>query len=77
LSDIIGGLRQLLEDLVAPDLKAIQGKQDAQYNASNHQHSAIMGALEAFCAEMRSEVASLRASLQLEVLGRTAPFNRD
>jgi len=27
LSDIVGGLRQLFQDLVAPDLKAIQAKQ--------------------------------------------------
>jgi hypothetical protein len=45
LSDIVGGLRQLFQDLVAPDLKAIQGKQGAQYNASNAQHNAIMAAL--------------------------------
>lgn len=62
MSDFIGGMRQLLEDWVTPDLKAIQATQDAQYNASNHQHSAIMGALEAFRAEMRSEVDEAIAS---------------
>jgi hypothetical protein len=73
LSDIITGLRQLLQDLVAPDLKAIQAKLDAQYNASSAQHNAVMAALEAFRAEMRSEMASLRASLQLELLERLLP----
>ena len=73
LSDIITGVRQLFQDLIAPDLKAIQAKQDALYNATNAQHNAVMAALEAFRAEMRSEMASLRASLQLELLGKTAP----
>lgn len=74
MSDIIRGLRQQLQDLAAPDLKAIQTKQGAQYNASSAQHNAIMAVLEAFRAEMRSEIASLRASLHLEVLGKTAPL---
>lgn len=60
MSDIVGGLRQLFQDLVAPDLKAIQGKQGAQYNASNAQHNAIMAALEAFRAgdALRNGVAA-------------------
>ena len=64
-----------MQDLVAPDLKTIQVKQDAQYNASNAQHNAVMAALEALRAEMRSEIASLRASLQLEILARIAPLS--
>lgn len=75
LSDIISGIRQLLQDLVAPDLKAIQAKQEAQYDASTAQHNALMAAIEAFRAEMRSEMAMLKASLQLEVLGKTAPLS--
>jgi len=72
LSDIITGVRQLLQELIAPDLKAIQAKQDAMYNASSAKHNAVMAALEAFRAEMRSELTALRASLQLEILGKTA-----
>jgi len=75
LSDIITGLRQLLQDLVAPDLKAIQAKQDALYSATNAQHNAVMAALEAFRAEMRAEFTALRASLQLELLSKTGPLS--
>ena len=68
MTDVITGLRQLLQDLVAPDLKAIQAKQDAQYNS-------IMATLEAFRAEMRSELTALRATLQVEVLNKTYPLS--
>ena len=68
MTDIITGLRQLLQDFVAPDLKAIQAKQDAQYNS-------IMATLEAFRAEMRSELTALRATLQVDVLNKTHPLS--
>ncbi len=29
MSDIVDGVRQLIQDLIAPDLKAIAAKQDA------------------------------------------------
>ena len=33
MSDVISGVRQIIQDLVAPDLKALQSKLDSQ--ASN------------------------------------------
>ncbi len=58
MSDIVTGVRQLIQDLIAPDLKAIAAKQEA-----TEKHMTI----EAFRAEMRSEFLSLRAANQLEV----------
>ena len=57
MADIVTGLRQAIQDLVAPDLKAIQAKQDA---------TTLL--IDAFRAEMRSEFASLRAANKIEVL---------
>ena len=55
--DFVTGLRQVIQDLVAPDLKAIQAKQDATTHL-----------IDAFRAEMRSEFAVLHAANQIEVL---------
>jgi hypothetical protein len=49
--------------LVAPDLKAIQAKQDA---------TTLL--IDAFRAEMRSEFAALRAANQTEVLQQVSPL---
>jgi hypothetical protein len=57
MADIVTGLRQVIQDLVAPDLKAIQAKQDA---------TTLL--IDAFRAEMRSEFAALKAANQTEVL---------
>jgi hypothetical protein len=51
MADIVTGLRQVVQDLVAPDLKAIKAKQDA---------TTLL--IDAFRAEMRSEFAALRAA---------------
>jgi hypothetical protein len=86
MADLIGGLRQVIQDLVAPDLKAIQAKQDSiekrielQYDSSRRQmeveHNAVMANMDAFRAEMRSEFAALRAINQLEVYRQTAPLS--
>jgi hypothetical protein len=45
--------------LVAPDLKAIQVKQDAMVRQMEVQHDALIKTVEAFRAEMRSEFAAL------------------
>ena len=50
MADFVTGLRQVIQDLVAPELKAIQAKQDATTHL-----------IDAFRAEMRSEFAALRA----------------
>jgi hypothetical protein len=86
MAGLIGRLRQAIQDLIAPDLKAIQGKQDAldkrielQYDTLRRQmevqHNAIMTTMEAFHAEMRSEFAALRANNQLEVLRQVSPLS--
>jgi len=63
MADIVTGLRQVIQDLVAPDLKAIQAKLDA---------TTLL--IDAFRAEMRSEFASLRAANQIEVLQQVYPL---
>jgi hypothetical protein len=63
MADIVTGLRQAIQDLVAPDLKAIQAKQDA---------TTLL--IDAFLAEMRSEFAALRAANQVEVLQQVSPL---
>jgi hypothetical protein len=74
MSDIISGVRQLIQDLIAPDLKAIAAKQDAMEKQIALQHDVLMKTLEAFRAEMRSEFLSLRAVNQLEVQKQIAPL---
>jgi len=64
MTDIVTGLRQVIQDLVAPDLKAIQAKQEM-----------MLLTIEAFRAEMRSEFAALRASNQLEVFRQVSPLS--
>jgi hypothetical protein len=86
MADLIGGLRQVIQDLVAPDLKAIQAKQDSmekrmelQYDLTRRQmeveHNALMTNMDAFRAEMRSEFAALRATNQLEVYRQVSPLS--
>jgi len=86
MADLVIGLRQVIQYLVAPDLKAIQTKQDAtdkkielQYDALRRQievqHDALMTNMEAFRAEMRSEFAALRANNQLEVFRQISPLS--
>ncbi len=55
MPDIITGLRQVIQDLVAPDLKAHTAKLEALQKQSEIQHDAVMKTLDAFRAEMRSE----------------------
>jgi hypothetical protein len=82
MADFITGLRQVIQDLVAPDLKAIQAKQDSvgkQVESLSKQveiqHDAMMKTLDAFRAEMRSEFAALRANNQLEVYRQVSPLS--
>jgi hypothetical protein len=60
MSDIVTGLRQVIQDLVAPELKS-HTKLEALQKQSEIQHDAVMKTLDAFRAEMRSEFASLCA----------------
>jgi hypothetical protein len=86
MADFVTGLRQVIQDLVAPDLKAIQAKQDSmdkrmelQYDTMRRQievqHNALMTNMDAFRAEMRSEFAALRATNQLEVYRQVSPLS--
>jgi hypothetical protein len=62
MTDFVTGLRQAIQDLIAPDLKAIQVKQNALSRQMEVQHDALVKTVEAFRAEMRSEFAALRAT---------------
>jgi hypothetical protein len=90
--DIIAGVRQLIQDLVSPDLKAIKEKQEAlareleltrqstatQFEAQRQstaiQFDALIKTIEAFRAEFRAEMLSLRTNNQLEVQRQIAPL---
>ena len=69
----IPDLRQALKDLVVPDLKAIQAKQDAVSKQIKVQHDALMKTLDAFRAEMRSEFTALAQPISLKSTGRFRP----
>ena len=75
MADFITGLREVIQYLVAPDLKAIQAKQDALSKQMEIQHDALVKTLDAFRAEMRSEFAALRANNQLEVYRQVSPLS--
>ena len=75
MADLVTGLRQVIQDLVAPDLKAIQAKQDATSRLMEVQHDALIKTVDAFRAEMRSEFAALRATNQLEVFRQVSPLS--
>lgn len=75
MSDVITGLRQVIQDLVAPDLKALASKVDSLQKQSEIQHDAVMKTMDAFRAEMRSEFAALRANNQVEVFRQVSPIS--
>jgi hypothetical protein len=75
MSDIITGSRQAIQDLIAPDLKAIQMKQEAMSRQMEIQHDALLKTVEGFRAEMRSEFAALRANTKLDVLRQMSPLS--
>jgi hypothetical protein len=58
MSDVVTGIRQAIQDLVAPDLKAHTVKLEAIQKQSEIQYDAVMKTLDAFRAEMRSEFAA-------------------
>ena len=74
MSDVITGLRQVIQDLVAPDLKALSAKVDSLQRQNEIQHDAVMKTMDAFRAEMRSEFAALRANnIRSKSFGRLRP----
>jgi hypothetical protein len=74
MSDTNSGVRQLIQDLIAPDLKAISSEQDATEKQMMLQHNLLMKTLEAFRAEMRSEFALVRAEFRIEIQSQIAPL---
>jgi hypothetical protein len=75
MTDFVTGLRQVIQDLVAPDLKAILSRQESLQKQLEVQHDAVVKTIEAFRAEMPSEFAALRANNQLEVLRQVSPLS--
>jgi len=75
MSDVVTGLRQVIQDMVAPDLKAHTAKLDMLQKQVEIQHDALMKTIDAFRAEMRSEFAALRANNQLEVFRQVSPIS--
>jgi len=75
VSDIVTGVTQLIQDLIAPDLKALGAKQESTGKLMTLQHDVLIKTIDAFRAEMRSELLSLRAANQLEVQRQLAPIS--
>jgi hypothetical protein len=75
MSDIITGMRQVIQDMVAPDMKSHGAKLDALQKQTDIQFDAMMKTLEAFRAEMRSEFAALKANNQIEVFRQMTPIS--
>jgi hypothetical protein len=85
-ADVATGVRQVFQDLVAPNVKALQAKVDAlakQVDTSTGllarqldlQFNAVMNAIDAFRAEMRSELSSVRSANQFEVARQIGPLS--
>ena len=89
MSDVISGLRQVIQDLVAPELKShsakfesvqkqldtVQKQIESLQKHSEMQYDLMMKTMDAFRAEMRSEFASLRMNNQMEVLRQVSPLS--
>ena len=75
MSNVVTALRQVIQDLVAPDLKAHTVKLESLQKLVEIQHDAVMKTLDAFRAEMRSEFAALRANNQVEVFRQVSPIS--
>lgn len=79
--NVIAELRQVLQDVIAPDLKSLGVKMDGlqkqvelSEKSVNAQIEAFRAELNAFRAEMRSEFQAQRTLLQNEVLRETSPI---
>jgi hypothetical protein len=86
--NLIAEIGQLLQDIVAPDLKALTVKVDgihrqmelgqkateAQLEAFRTEQVAFRSEMNAFRAEMRAEFQGQRNMLQNEVLRETSPI---
>ncbi len=78
---VIAELRQVLQDVIAPDLKSLGVKMDGlqkqvelSEKSVNAQIEAFRAELNAFRAEMRSEFQARRTLLQNEVVRETSPI---
>lgn len=79
--NVISELRQLLQDVIAPDLKSLALKMDGlqrqmelSQKATEAQLEAFRSEMNAFRAEMRAEFQGQRNLLQNEVLRETSPI---
>jgi hypothetical protein len=86
--NILSEIRQILQDVIAPDLKAlavrVEGNQrhtelalkamEAQLEAFRAEQAAFRIEMNAFRAEMRAEFQGQRNLLQSEVLRETTPI---
>jgi hypothetical protein len=75
MPDIVSSLRQVIQDLVAPDLTSHTVKLEALQKQGEIQHDAVMKTFDAFRAEMRSEFAALQANNQVEVFRQVSPIS--
>jgi len=78
---VIAELRQVLQDVIAPDLKSLGVKMDGlqkqvelSEKSVNAQIEAFRAELNAFRAEMRSEFQARRTLLQNEVVREISPI---
>jgi len=71
----VTSLREVIQDLAAPDLKSHTAKLDALQKQAEIQPDVLMKTLDAFRAEMRSEFAALRANNQVKVYRQLAPIS--
>jgi hypothetical protein len=65
----------VIQDLVAPDLKAHTSKLEALQRQSEIQRDAVMNILDIFRAEMRFEFAALSSNNQVEVFRQVFPIS--
>jgi hypothetical protein len=79
--ELLAAIRQVLQDIVAPDLKALMVKVDGvqrqvvlSEKSTSAQLEAFRAEMGAFRAEMRSEFQSQRVLLENSVLRETAPI---
>jgi hypothetical protein len=86
MTDLIGGIRLLIQELIAPYMQSIHVRQDGlgkqiilQFDSMQRlmelKHNALMTRLDSICAEMRAEFVALRAANQFEIYRQLAPLS--
>lgn len=62
MSDMLSEFRQVIQELVLPDLTSYSARLEALQKQSEMQHDVVMKTLDTFRAEMRSEFVALKAN---------------